>query len=120
MPLQFIEAVFPKRAPLGEPFFSVAQHLRFQLARADTTFFECTHQLGIPKNLQMLIDGGQRHIEGFSQLRDRSGTLAEAFDNRAPRRITKRPKDLVGQGILGKIGHEQYLSVYLNVVKLSL
>ena len=48
----------------------------------------------------MLDHGGQRHVEGPSQITHGGGATAEALDQVPPRRVAEGPEDVVDGVIL--------------------
>src|SRR6185295_17813978 len=85
--VQAIEALFPEATVALEPVGGVLQGRRVEAAGTPLSIATARHEAGALQHLQVLRDGGQAHVEGVGQLRDRRLTGAEAGEDRPPRGI---------------------------------
>ena len=90
-----VEAAFPGGALAVEPVLGGAQPVRLRLAGAYPTGFGGHDQAAGLQYLQVLQDGGQRHVQRAGQVAHRRRPVNESLHHRPPGRVGQRVEDPV-------------------------
>src|SRR2546426_1028685 len=92
MAFQAIEALLPELAVTLHPIGGFLETLRLEPARPPLRIATARDEAGTLEDLEVLRDGGKRHVERLRQLGDRGLALSEAGEDRPSRGIGKRAK----------------------------
>src|SRR5436190_21131700 len=82
--VQAIEALLPETAIVLQPLGGILERTRLKPAGPPLRLATARDQPGALQHLEVLGDGGQAHLKGRGQLRDRGLTCGEAGKDRAP------------------------------------
>ena len=94
-----IETFGPEFLITVEPFIGFVHRLRAQFAGDDAAFLVAGDEAGLGEHVEMLHHRRQRHRQRRGKLAHRQARLlAQARDQRPPRRIGERGKGAVEDG----------------------
>jgi len=97
------ELRFPESAIVFHPFERDAHGLRVEPRPTHPPLMLDRRKPGVLQNAYVLGDAGQRHVESFGELADRSLAQRETSKNFSPRRVSERKKG--GVEPVGMVNH---------------
>ena len=96
--MQPVEALLPERPVPGDPVRDRLERPGIQAAVADAAIAPPLQQAGFLQDLEVLRDGGERHVERLREVRDPGLSQREPREDGAPRRIGERAERPVHAG----------------------
>src|SRR5262249_53560889 len=112
--VELIEAALPQRALLRHPALRRLQRPRHESIGAHAADLARADQAALFKNVEMLRERWERHVEGARQLAHGGGAGTEPAQHGAPRGIAQRAKDPVEMHLLVRHMPNHSASRYLG------